>query len=397
MKQSSKTKAELLTEISTLKKIIRKLEKPEARPKSTDRNLHKSEFQYKTLFNNATEGILIAEWKTKRFKYANSALCRMFGYQEKELLQLGVHNIHPEESLNEVFAEFDAMKLGKKTWAVNIPCMRKNGSIFYANISMTPIVIDGVKCSAGFFTDITESKKIEESLSKSERKFSYFFHMNLDPIAITDVARGTLIDVNEAFVYWTGYSREELIGFSTKDLNIWVNIENREKIINRLKDSKAVLGEEILMRRKNGEIRNMIFSARYVEVDQDRYLLTIAHDITDRKRAEDALRESEEKFRHLVESAGDSIFLLDNDVFIDCNPKALKMFGCTREQIIGQPPSRFSPEIQPDGKSSKEQALANNRAVLKGQPQYFEWRHCRSDGTLFDASISLTSFLDRGK
>ncbi len=397
MKQSSKTKSELPAEKSAPKKKIQKPESQEAMPKSYVKDIHESGSPYKTLFNHATEGILIAELKTKRFKYANSAVCRMFGYLEEEMLQLGVHDIHPDESLKEVLAEFDAMKRLKKNWALNILCRRKDGSIFYANISMTSVVLEGVKCNAGFFTDVTEGKKAEERLSKSEKKFSSFFHMNLDPIAITDAAKGTLIDVNEAFSYWTGYSREELIGFSTKDLHIWVNIEDREKILNTLKDSKIVLGEEILMRRKNGEIRNMIFSARYVEIDQDRYLLTIAHDITDRKKAEDALRVSEDKFRHLFESAGDSIFLLDNDVFIDCNPKALEMFGCTREQIIGQPPSRFSPEIQPDGKSSKEQALANNRAVLKGQPQYFEWRHCRYDGTLFDAAISLTSFPDRGK
>ncbi|MDD4355680.1 MAG: PAS domain S-box protein [Smithellaceae bacterium] len=383
MKQSSKTKSEPIAEISTLRKINQKLEKSGAKREGAAHELQESEF--KTLFNAASEGILIAELKTKRFKYVNPAICRMFGYLEEEMLQLQVKDIHPEESLKEILAEFDAIKRGKKTLALNIPCLRKNGSIFYANISEASIVLDGVKCNAGFFTDVTERKKAEESLSKSEKKFSSIFHMNLDPIAITDAATGLLFDVNEAFEYWTGYSREELIGFSSKDLHIWVNFEDREKIINTLTESKAVYGEEILMRRKNGEIRNMIFSARYVEINHDRYLLTLAHDITDRKKAEEALREREEKFRHLFESAGDSIFLLDNDVFIDCNPKALEIFGCTREQIIGQPPSRFSPELQPDGKSSKEQSLANNRAVLKGQHRYFEWKHCRYDGTLFDS------------
>jgi PAS domain S-box-containing protein len=397
MKQSSKTKAELPAEKSPQKKKIQKLKRPKAGLKSADKDLHESESPYKTLFNRAAEGILVAELKTKRFKYANAAICRMFGYMEEEMLKLGVHDIHPEESLKEVLADFDALKRDKQTWALNIPCRRKDGSIFYANISMTSVFLEGVQCNAGFFTDITDLKKAQDNLSKSERKFSSIFHMNLDPIAITYTATGKMVDVNEAFVCWTGYSREEIIGFSSKDLHLWVNPEDREKMINALTESVAIHGEEILMRRKNGDVRNMLFSARYIDIDQERYLLTLAHDITDRKQAEESLRESEDKFRHLFESAGDSIFLLDNDVFIDCNPRALEMFGCTREQIIGQPPSRFSPEIQPDGTFSKEQAIANNQAVLKGQPRYFEWKHCRHDGTFFYAAISLTAFLDRGK
>ncbi|PKN86776.1 MAG: hypothetical protein CVU51_06595 [Deltaproteobacteria bacterium HGW-Deltaproteobacteria-1] len=397
MKQSSNTKANLPAKISTQKKKIQKLERPKARPKSSDKDHHESESQYKTLFDHAAEGILIAELKTKRFKYANHALCRMFGYLEEEILQLGVHDIHPEESLKEVLAEFDALKRGKKNWALNIPCRRKNGSIFYVNISTAPIVIEGVKCNAGFFTDITDLKKAEDSLSKSERKFSSIFHMNLDPIAITHKATGKIVDVNEAFMRWAGYSREELIGFSSKDLHLWVNPKDREKMINILTRSESIHGEEILMRRKNGDVRNMLFSARYIEIDQERYLLTLEHDITNRKQAEETLRESEAKFRNLFESAGDGIFLLDDHVFIDCNPKVLEMFGCTRKQIIGQPPSRFSPEIQPDGKSSKEKTIEKSLAALQGHPQYFEWRHCRYDGTFFDAAISLTAFVDRGK
>jgi PAS domain S-box-containing protein len=122
-----------------------------------------------------------------------------------------------------------------------------------------------------------------------------------------------------------------------------------------------------------------------------------AVDITARKGAETALQESEIKYRTLFESANDAIFLMDQDIFIDCNQKTLEMFGCTREQIIGQPPYRFSPEVQPDGRNSTKEALEKINAANKGQPQFFEWKHCRYDGTLFDTEISLKAFNDEGK
>ena len=70
----------------------------------------------------------------------------------------------------------------------------------------------------------------------------------------------------------------------------------------------------------------------------------------------------------------------------------MEIFGCTREQIIGQPPYRFSPEVQPDGKNSKEKALEKMNVAIKGQQQFFEWKHSRYDGSLFDAEVSLSSF-----
>jgi PAS domain S-box-containing protein len=104
-----------------------------------------------------------------------------------------------------------------------------------------------------------------------------------------------------------------------------------------------------------------------------------------------ALRDSESRFRGIFENANDAIFIMKENVFIDCNLKTLEMFGCKKEQIIGKAPDELSPPFQADGVTSKDHVWEKINSVLQNKPQRFEWIHQKMDGTLFDAEVSLNT------
>ncbi|MDZ7764179.1 MAG: ATP-binding protein [Melioribacteraceae bacterium] len=118
-------------------------------------------------------------------------------------------------------------------------------------------------------------------------------------------------------------------------------------------------------------------------------------DITDSKRAEQILEESEETYKAIFDNSSDGMFLLDN-VFVDCNEAVCSLFNCEKSDIVGKTPSVFSPEFQPDGQSSLTASREKIEKAKNGEAQRFYWQHKRKDGSLFDAEVSLSLVTIRG-
>jgi len=177
--------------------------------KQAEAALLDSETRYKTLFESAAEGIMIADVATRQQKYVNPAICKLLGYTAEELTGLKVSDIHPPGLRDFAEAEFDAQTRGEKT-IVSLPCLRKDGAIIYMDINAVKTVINGRECNVGFFTDVTARKQTEDALKASEEKYSTLVEKSGDGIIILD--NRTVTFANQKMEEMTGYQGSELYG-----------------------------------------------------------------------------------------------------------------------------------------------------------------------------------------
>ncbi|MBN1286394.1 MAG: PAS domain S-box protein [Anaerolineae bacterium] len=155
---------------------------------------------------------------------------------------------------------------------------------------------------------------------------------------------------------------------------------------------------EWVCRRLDGEEFWAEVTLTAVEVEGRPILHMVWCDITEHKRAEQRLKDSEDEFRTLYEATGDAVMLLDGEGFFACNPATLRVFGCERyDQFIGKHPSAFSPQYQPGGEDSLSLAAERINTALEEGQCLFEWRHSRLDGTEFPAEVLLTAMTLRGR
>ncbi len=217
--------------------------------KRAEEALSESEDRLRNIFNSAVDGILLADAVTRKFVMSNPAIQHMLGYSAEEILQLGVDDIHLAEDLPGVLTDFDRRLAGEKHSTHNVSVKRKDGSVFYADISASPITINGKRCLMGTFRDITERKQNEDAL----RQAATVFRNSHNGIIITDL-QGNIVAVNQSFVQHTDYAEAELLGKNPRILHsgrqgrdfyrkMWANILEA-----------GFWQGEVWNRRKNGEV-----------------------------------------------------------------------------------------------------------------------------------------------
>ncbi len=224
--------------------------------------------------------------------------------------------------------------------------------------------------------------------------FAKAFCSSPHPIGITELETGRCLEINDACLEIFGFRRDEVVGHTTLMLGIWPDPQARVRLIDRLRSEGAVRNLEVSMRMKDGKLRHFIISTDLITLGGKPCLLTIGNDITERKKAEDAWRESEQRFRAIYDQTYEFIGLLTPDgTLIDVNQTALAFRGLQRSDVVGKPFWEtpwwdLSRELQEKLKAAIAEAATGEFVRLRAQ-------HRAQDGTIEEIDFSVTPITDQ--
>jgi PAS domain S-box-containing protein len=233
--------------------------------------------------------------------------------------------------------------------------------------------------------DITERKRAEqeqarlmEDLTRSQKHFQSLFHWIPSAVGISTMADGRFIDVNEGFSRLTGYTREEVIGRTTLELGMWADPSQRAIVLQELQKQGSLHNREGLLRTKSGEIRSLMVSLHPIQLGPTPCLIYLGHDITDRKRAEEALRKSEDQYRALYQDSPFMYFTVSADgTILSVNRLGTESLGFRAEELVGRSVlSIFYEEDRAAARMSLDRSLANPTDLAT-----WEFRKVCKDGT----------------
>jgi PAS domain S-box-containing protein len=345
-----------------------------------EEKLVQSEEKRRSILQSALEGFYILDHEG-RFLEVNAAICRMSGYTEQELLAMRITELEAIETADETAARLGKiMAQGNEDFETRL--RRKDGSVFEAEVSVLHQHIDGGRFTV-FIHDISERKKTEDALRESETRFSTVFRNSPIAIGLSRMDNNCFVDVNDSFLSIFGYSREEVLGTTSLELGLWPFLEERDKMIRQLQAQGRVQQYEAKFRHKSGKIGYLLISAEIIELRGQHYLMGMLSDISERKQIEEALVNSEERYRRLFEVESDALLMVDHESgrFRDANTAALKMYGYTIEEILHLKHTDISAE--PD---RTRQAMGKHLSTVP-----IRW-HRKKDGTIFPVEIAGSYF-----
>jgi PAS domain S-box-containing protein len=361
--------------------------------KHAEEALKASEKRFRALIENSWEAVMLVN-ADGLITYASPSSTRVLGFTTDELVgRSSVELIHPESlpSTADLFARL--LQTPSESVTAQVRCTHKDGSWRWIEGVGTNLLAEpGVQAVVVNYRDITERKQAEAALQESEAKFRTLAETAAAAIFIY---RDRFCYVNPAAAAMTGYTQDELLA-----MNFWDVVHPdfrdliRERGLARQRGESVPSRYEFKILTKNGEERWIDFTASFVEFDGHPAGLGTAFDITDGKRAEEALRESEERYRDLFENANDVIYTHDFEGhFTSLNAAAIKTYGYTRDQLLQLNISRLvDPDYLP---IAQENTQKKRQGIERTEP--YELLTYRKDGSPVWVEVNTRLIMDKGR
>ena len=330
-----------------------------------EERLKANERKFRTVFHAVTEGIILLDPAHKRFVLANQAICRMLGYGEDELLKLWVADIHPAEQLPMVIDAFEKQLRGDLRVAPEMPVRRKDGSVFYADISSTAVDMEGRALLLGCFRDVTERVQAAATLEQNEEHFRKVFEGAHDMIALVD---------DEARIVLANPAWHKVFG---EQLHAWPNpstlihrddLESVSAAWKRLvTDDQPIDRMEYRLKLDNGSWAVIVSNAFSVDLQGGQKYCIISRDVTETRHAE-------EQRRAVFESSADHIMLLDLEHRVQLVNRTEA--GLSPEEVVGTPLYELA-----DAKTRETVRETLDRVLRDQARQQYDTVYVRPDGT----------------
>jgi PAS domain S-box-containing protein len=371
--------------------------------------LEASEESFRRIFDEAPIGVALVD-PNYRFVKVNTAMCDMVGYSRRELTQLRSLDITLPEDVDATRQNAQELANGGSGCSFEKRYIRKDKEIIWVQCSVHPIEFgeDQTRYYLGMIKDITQRKRAEEEIRElnqvleqrveertsellaSEKRYRMLFDQNPEPMWVFDLETLRFLEVNQAAVEHYGYSREEFLTMTLKDIRPPEDVPALIDDVIRLQ-SGAPNQRIWKHRKKDGSLIDAAVTASDFAWNDRRSRLVLAIDISERKRAEDALREAEQKYRDIFENAIEGIFQTTPDgKWISANPALARMYGyATPQEFIASAADIAKLYVVPERRDELRQLL-ETRNFVEG----FEFECYRKDGTKMWLSESARAVRD---
>ena len=300
--------------------------------------LRKSEEKYRHIIESLEEGYSEIDLKG-RFLYVNPSVCKKMGYSAEELIGLNYRQYVAPDALDHAASVYNRVyRTGEPARIKGLKTISGNGSVRISDVSVS-LLRDADGAPAGFRTitmDRTREEAAEQALRESEEGYRAVLEASPYSIVILRLSDARYMQVNDAFCQRTGYSREEAIGSTPLDLNLYVSGGDRERLLAKFYEKGRVDDYEVSHKLRDGRVIHNLLSAVPLRFRGQDCMLVLTTDITELKKTQKALAESEAKYRNILAKMEEGYYEVDlSGTFTFINEAMTRIHGYTQQELLG--------------------------------------------------------------